>query len=71
MLFSSPHDLTKEILNSLTARLTVNTPNTKQLDEDVLIGLYQRLAICMKHHPADWLAYFEVWDYWSTIVDNY
>ncbi|KAA0957614.1 aminoglycoside phosphotransferase family protein [Planococcus sp. ANT_H30] len=69
--FSSPYDLTKEGFDAAAAKLTVNTSNTKQLYEEVLIGLYQRLAICLKHHPADWLAYLEVWDYWTEIVDNH
>ncbi|ANU11086.1 hypothetical protein A1A1_13712 [Planococcus antarcticus DSM 14505] len=68
--FSSPHDVTKEALDFAIDRLIVKVPNNKQFYGEVLIILYQRLAICRKHHPADWQAYLEIWNYWNTIVNS-
>lgn len=69
--FSSPGDLSKETLYSALVLLTVELPEKKQLYKEVLIGLYMRLAICVKHHPQDLPDYLEAWDYWNEIADNF
>lgn len=66
--FSSPAELTKDVLDSAINVLSSDLPNSKQLYEEVLIGLYQRMSICVKHHPADFPAYLEAWNYWREIV---
>ncbi|MBT2572206.1 aminoglycoside phosphotransferase family protein [Planococcus sp. ISL-110] len=68
--FSSPADTTKETLDSAFGMLSMELPGNKQLYEEVLIGLYLRLAICVKHHPADFPAYLKAWSYWSRIVNS-
>lgn len=68
--FSSPEDLSKDTLDSAIAELTAELPEQKLLYEEVRIGLYVRIAICIKHHPADLPAYLKAWDYWSQIADN-
>lgn len=67
--FSTPAELTKEVLDSAITVLSTDVPARKQLYEEVLIVLYQRLGICVKHHPVDFPAYLEAWNYWREIVD--
>ena len=68
--FSSPHGLTKETLDAAFSELTSALPDRRQLYNEVQIGLYQRLAICVKHHPTDLPAYLEAWEYWKEIISS-
>lgn len=68
--FSSPEDLSKDTLDVALEKLSVELPEKKWLYEEVRIGLYVRIGICLKHHPADLPAYLNAWDYWSRIADN-
>ncbi|MGB6408021.1 MAG: aminoglycoside phosphotransferase family protein [Planococcus donghaensis] len=68
--FSSPSDLTKKAWDSAIAGLTIERPADSVLYEELLIGLYQRLGICLKHHPEDWSMYIQAWEYWNKIVSN-
>ncbi|ANU23402.1 aminoglycoside phosphotransferase family protein [Planococcus donghaensis] len=68
--FSSPSDLTKQAWDSAIAGLTIERPADSVLYEELLIGLYQRLGICLKHHPEDWSMYIRAWEYWNKIVSN-
>ncbi|MGH2318040.1 aminoglycoside phosphotransferase family protein [Planococcus sp. SE5232] len=66
--FSTPHELTKEALDAAFEVFTLPLPDRQQLYMEVLIGLYQRLAICVKHHPENFHAYLQAWKYWEGIV---
>ncbi|MDQ0430152.1 fructosamine-3-kinase [Planomicrobium stackebrandtii] len=68
--FSSPASLTKETLDFAFSGMSADLPEKKQLYEEVLIGLYVRLAICVKHHPVDFPAYVKAWDYWSRLAQG-
>ncbi|MEH6987616.1 phosphotransferase [Cytobacillus firmus] len=68
---SSPEELTKETLLSAAAFLKSKTEiNPSVLYEEALVGLYLRMATCIKHHPSDFQEYLEAWDYWEEIVKN-
>ncbi|WP_142827965.1 aminoglycoside phosphotransferase family protein [Planococcus soli] len=68
--FSSPNDLMKDTLGSAFKGLSAELPEEKQLYKEILIGLYLRLAICVKHHPEDFPVYLEAWNYWNRIADS-
>jgi streptomycin 6-kinase len=40
----------------------------RNLNEEVLIGLYFRIATCIRHHPNDLKEYLKWWDYWKKRV---
>jgi hypothetical protein len=44
--------------------------NLSVLYEEALVGLYLRMAACIKHHPSDFQEYLEAWYYWEEIVKN-
>ncbi|MGA4719771.1 phosphotransferase family protein [Fictibacillus nanhaiensis] len=65
---SSPDDLTKETLDAAVNCLSVGgNHETSAIYENVLIGLYHRLATCKKHHPNDFEEYVKAWHYWKEI----
>lgn len=66
--FSTPHELTKEMLDAAFEGFTLPLPDRQQLYKEVQIGLYQRLAICVKHHPEDFHVYLQAWRYWEKII---
>ncbi|WYP27236.1 phosphotransferase [Alkalihalobacillus sp. FSL W8-0930] len=69
---STPEDLTKETLDGVVSFL--NEDHKKDpylLYGSVLIGLYLRLAACLKHHPDDIETYLKAWTYWLSIVFAY
>ncbi|WP_423406759.1 phosphotransferase [Heyndrickxia sp. MSNUG] len=59
---SSPNDLKIETIEAAANTLL---EDTKNLYEDVLIGLYLRIATCIKHHPADFDDYLNAWEFWK------
>ena len=59
---SSTDDLKIETIEAAANALL---EDTKNLYEDVLIGLYLRMATCIKHHPADFDEYVNAWEYWK------
>lgn len=61
---SSPDDLTAE---TIEASASYFNRNRQQLYEDVIIGLYNRIATCILHHPYDLKTYLKAWDYWKTV----
>ncbi|MEK4670401.1 MULTISPECIES: phosphotransferase [unclassified Niallia] len=68
---SSPDDLTKETFNSAVGLLaSKHNLNEASLYEEVLIGLYLRLATCIKHHPSALEDYLTAWNYWVRIVEE-
>lgn len=68
---SSPVDLTKETIDSALSHLIMKSEKCNSfLYEEVLIGLYLRLAASIKHHPNDLEEYIKAWYYWKDIIGN-
>lgn len=68
---SSPDELTKETIDSAVTFMKFNSDISHSiLYQQVLIGLYLRLATCIKHHPSDFQEYLKGWNYWVEIVKN-
>jgi fructosamine-3-kinase len=68
---SSPDELTKETIDSAVSILKWKSEiSNSLLYEEVLIGLYLRLATSVKHHPNDFEEYLKAWYYWEAIVKN-
>ncbi|MDR7071579.1 aminoglycoside phosphotransferase family protein [Fictibacillus barbaricus] len=65
---SSPDDLTKETINTAVSHLKNNSRDDKFLYEEVLIGLFLRIATCVRHHPDDLEEYLRAWSYWKDTV---
>jgi aminoglycoside phosphotransferase len=65
---SSPDDLTEETINLATSYLVKGNKSEQLLYEEVLIGLYLRLARCIKHHPNDLDEYLKAWNHWKRII---
>ncbi|PEK98824.1 aminoglycoside phosphotransferase family protein [Bacillus sp. AFS017336] len=66
---SSPDNLTKEILYYAASQLKfLQNTDSRYLFEEVLVGLYLRLATCIKYHPEDLNEYLVAWDYWKKLV---
>jgi fructosamine-3-kinase len=59
---STPDDLIKETIETAAKNLL---GETKNLEKDVLIILYLRMATCMKYHPDDFAEYLVAWEYWK------
>ena len=69
---STPEDLTKETFDDVVSFLRVgHKKDPYHLYGSVLIGLYLRLATCLKHHPKDIETYLKAWTYWRSIIDAY
>lgn len=63
---SSPDDLTKETLISAASQLNYKKDISEHLlFEEVVIGLYLRLATCIKYHSEDLEDYLKAWNYWK------
>lgn len=68
---SSTDELTKETLDSAVSLLKFKSEISHfSLYEEVLIGLYLRLATSIKHHPSDFEEYLKAWYYWECIIKN-
>jgi Phosphotransferase enzyme family len=66
---SSPDHLTEETISSAAILLQAfENKNDRLLHEEVLIGLYFRMATCVRHHPEDLEPYLKAWDYWKNKV---
>lgn len=69
---STPEALTRETFDEAASFLQVgNNKEPHQLYGNVLIGLYLRLATCLKHHPNDIEMYVKAWTEWLSILDAY
>lgn len=64
---SSPDDLNLETLISTFTLLNHEPIERSRLIEEVIIQLYCRIGICLKHHPHDLEHYLKAWDYWKVI----
>ncbi|WP_243450159.1 hypothetical protein [Neobacillus terrae] len=65
---STPHALTKEVIDG-AASLLIHGESGQELYKEVVIGLYIRIATCIKHHPEDLEKYREAWNYWKMIIE--
>lgn len=66
---STAEDLSKETIDYGFSFMDIKNQNSADtLYHQVVIGLYCRLATCLKHHPQDWPNYKEAWDYWRAII---
>ncbi|MFG6494718.1 aminoglycoside phosphotransferase family protein [Fictibacillus sp. UD] len=66
---SSPDDLTQQTIGS-AASVLISKGNriNANVYENVMIGLYHRLATCIKHHPHDLKEYLNAWNYWKKLI---
>lgn len=64
---SSPDDLNLETFFSAFALLNHEPAERSKLIEEVMIQLYCRIGICLKHHPHDLADYLKAWDYWKVL----
>lgn len=68
---SSADDLTKETFDYATSYMKVGKEKEQSvLYENLLIGLYLRIALCSKHHPDDLPYYLEAWSEWLEITGD-
>lgn len=67
---SSPDNLTIGTLQKAISSLKINNYENELIYEYVLIGLYARIATCIKHHPNDLSRYLAAWNYWLYIVSK-
>jgi fructosamine-3-kinase len=69
---SSPCDLTRETIYSAASHLKIGENISEQsLYEQVVIGLYLRLATCVRHHPNDLQEYLAAWNYWKNSLTDH
>ncbi|OME75826.1 hypothetical protein BK120_30580 [Paenibacillus sp. FSL A5-0031] len=67
---SSPDDLSIETLMPAFVMLNQSDEDQPRLIEEVIIQLYYRLGICLKHHPHDIDDYLQAWRYWKSLISN-
>lgn len=68
---SSAEDLSKETFDYALSYLNkTHQKNEAFIYATVLIGLYLRMAACLKHHPEDYKVYVDAWYKWVDIVKN-
>ncbi|MQR94429.1 aminoglycoside phosphotransferase family protein [Fictibacillus phosphorivorans] len=65
---SSPDNLSKETIDSAMSDFMIEGKNTPFLYDRVMIGLYIRLGICIKHHPHNFEEYLKAWYYWRDLL---
>ncbi|WP_274653420.1 aminoglycoside phosphotransferase family protein [Paenibacillus humicola] len=63
---SSPDDLDEDTFQSAVSRLDPRLYVPGRLNEEVLTGLYFRIATCLFHHPHDYAEYAKAWEYWKS-----
>lgn len=68
---SSPDDLNLETLIPAFNLLNHEPPMERSLlIDEVIVQLYCRIGICLKHHPDDLADYLKAWDYWKVLKEN-
>lgn len=65
---SSPDDLNLETLLPAFELLNHRQIERSGLIEEVIIQLYCRIGVCLKHHPHDLKEYLQAWDYWKALA---
>ncbi|MGG4215566.1 aminoglycoside phosphotransferase family protein [Paenibacillus sp. FSL L8-0638] len=61
---SSPDRLTIDTILPSLEKLEPEMTGEYELNREVLLGLYFRIATCIRHHPEDLDQYTEAWTYW-------
>jgi len=61
---SSPDDLNIETLLAGYEFLKNESMDLMRLTQEVLVQLYCRIGICLRHHPHDLAGYLQAWSYW-------
>ncbi|ADM69874.2 aminoglycoside phosphotransferase [Paenibacillus polymyxa E681] len=61
---SSPDRLTVDTILPALEKLGPEMTEEYELNREVLLGLYFRIATCIRHHPGDLDQYTEAWTYW-------
>ncbi|MEJ8303908.1 phosphotransferase [Saccharibacillus sacchari] len=64
---SSPDDLNMETLLTAFDTLQRVRIERSRLIEEVLIQLYCRIGLSVRHHPHDLPGYLEAWTYWTAL----
>ncbi|MNI06783.1 Phosphotransferase enzyme family protein [compost metagenome] len=67
---SSPDELSYSIIVNAVHALDNRLQVSRNLDEEVIKGLYLRMATCIMHHPSDLNAYLDAWGYWKQRILN-
>lgn len=68
---SSPDDLNLETLIPAFTLLKHEPMERSRLIEEVIIQLYCRIGICLKHHPHDLEDYLKAWNYWKVVSESH
>lgn len=64
---SSPDALDPETIAYAAERLPGWEGKLRDLQEEVLIGLYLRMSACILHHPHDLPIYLQAWERWKNL----
>ncbi|OWA34966.1 hypothetical protein B9G55_14600 [Saccharibacillus sp. O16] len=67
---SSPDDLNIETLLDAYDTLKHEAAGRSRLIREVLIQLYCRIGLSVKHHPHDLPGYLEAWGYWKKLGET-
>ncbi|MFD4708037.1 aminoglycoside phosphotransferase family protein [Gottfriedia sp. NPDC058432] len=68
---SSPDNLTKETISTAVSHLKfLQNIDSHIIYRNVIVGLYFRLATCIRHHPNDLDEYLIAWNYWTSLVKS-
>ncbi|MFC5446921.1 phosphotransferase [Paenibacillus aestuarii] len=62
---SSPDDLNIETLRAGYVLLKNEATDVWSLTQEVMVQLYCRIGICLRHHPHDLAGYLQAWRYWK------
>jgi hypothetical protein len=65
---SSPDELNIDTIQQAANELGTNLTGIRDLNEEVIKGLYYRIATCIQHHPIDLNEYLMAWNYWKERV---
>lgn len=67
---STPNDLELHVIQPALSLLNNRQPQAEiNLYEEILLGLYCRIATCIRHHPEDLPQYIVAWNRWKTHID--
>ncbi|GAM12840.1 phosphotransferase [Mesobacillus selenatarsenatis] len=68
---STPNNLDRKTIEHAADFLKIGKEISRPtLYQEVIIGLYFRIARCIKHHPKDLPKYLKAWVYWYDVVVN-
>lgn len=65
---STPDELDSNVIRTAAQELPIEFTEGYKLSEEVLKGLYFRLAACLRHHPRDIDEYVSAWSQWKKRV---